>query len=68
MFDSQLRELASRAPSIGEHTDEILSDVLGLGEREIRPGSVTVAWVAQWRDQFLEFSQELWLRSTRSRE
>ncbi len=68
MFDSQLREPASRAPSIGEQTDEILWDVPGLGEREIRPGSVTVARVSQWRDQFLEFSQELWLRSTRSRE
>jgi 2-methylfumaryl-CoA isomerase len=35
VFDSQPRHPASRAPSIGEHTDEILSDVLGLGEREI---------------------------------
>jgi 2-methylfumaryl-CoA isomerase len=35
MFDSKLRQPASRAPIIGEHTDEILSDVLGLGEREI---------------------------------
>jgi 2-methylfumaryl-CoA isomerase len=35
VFDSQLREPARRAPRIGEHTDEILSDVLGLGEREI---------------------------------
>ena len=35
VFDSQPRQPASRAPSIGEHTDEILSDVLGLGEREI---------------------------------
>jgi len=35
MFDSQLRQPASRAPMIGEHTDEILSDILGLGEREI---------------------------------
>jgi 2-methylfumaryl-CoA isomerase len=35
VFGSQLREPVRRAPSIGEHTDEILSDVLGLGEREI---------------------------------
>jgi 2-methylfumaryl-CoA isomerase len=35
VFDSSLRQPAIRAPSIGEHTDEILSDVLGLGEREI---------------------------------
>ncbi len=35
VFDSQLRQPASRAPRIGEHTDEILGDVLGLGEREI---------------------------------
>jgi 2-methylfumaryl-CoA isomerase len=35
VFESQGRQPASRAPSIGEHTDEILADVLGLGEREI---------------------------------
>jgi 2-methylfumaryl-CoA isomerase len=35
VFDSALKQPASRAPSIGEHTDEILADVLGLGEREI---------------------------------
>ena len=35
VFDSHLRLPAKRAPSIGEHTDEILSEVLGLGEREI---------------------------------
>ncbi len=31
-----------------------------------REPGVTVARVAQWRDQFLEFSQEVWLGSTRS--
>jgi 2-methylfumaryl-CoA isomerase len=35
VFDSELKQPAGRAPSIGEHTDEILADVLGLGEREI---------------------------------
>ncbi|MBW2290094.1 MAG: CoA transferase [Deltaproteobacteria bacterium] len=35
VFESRLRQPASRAPCIGEHTDEILSDILGLGEREI---------------------------------
>jgi 2-methylfumaryl-CoA isomerase len=35
VFDSLDRQPASRAPSIGEHTDEILADVLGLGESEI---------------------------------
>lgn len=35
VFDSEIRQPASRAPSIGEHTDEILADVLRLGEHEI---------------------------------
>ena len=35
VFDSALRQPASRAPRIREHTDEILSDVLGLGAHEI---------------------------------
>ncbi len=35
VFDAQPRQPASRAPGIGEHTDEILAEVLGLGEREI---------------------------------
>ncbi len=34
VFNDQ-RQPASRAPTIGEHTDEILSEILGLGEREI---------------------------------
>jgi len=35
VFDDELRRPAQRAPSIGEHTDEILADVLGLAEGEI---------------------------------
>jgi 2-methylfumaryl-CoA isomerase len=35
VFDSALRQPASRAPIIGEHTEEILSGVLGLGDLEI---------------------------------
>jgi 2-methylfumaryl-CoA isomerase len=35
VFDSKPSQPARRAPSIGEHTDEILADVLGLGAGEI---------------------------------
>ena len=35
VFDALLRYPATRAPRIGEHTDEILSGVLGLGDGEI---------------------------------
>ncbi|MFP6655440.1 MAG: CoA transferase, partial [Myxococcota bacterium] len=35
VFDDEIRLPARRAPSIGEHTDEILADVLGLAESEI---------------------------------
>ncbi len=35
MFDSHLRQPVARAPRIGEHPEEILADVLGLGESEI---------------------------------
>jgi 2-methylfumaryl-CoA isomerase len=35
VFDSNHHGPASRAPKIGEHTDEILSQILGLGDPEI---------------------------------
>ena len=34
-FDGLERTPVRRAPLLGEHTDEILADVLGLGETEI---------------------------------
>jgi 2-methylfumaryl-CoA isomerase len=35
VFEPEVRRPATRAPRIGEHTDEILSQLLGLGEGEI---------------------------------
>ena len=35
MFPGDLRQPPERAPSLGEHTDEILAEVLGLGDGEI---------------------------------
>jgi 2-methylfumaryl-CoA isomerase len=34
-FSALQREPVTRAPMLGEHTDEILLDTLGLGEGEI---------------------------------
>jgi 2-methylfumaryl-CoA isomerase len=34
-FGSMARQRARPAPLLGEHTDEILADVLGLGDGEI---------------------------------
>ena len=35
VFDALTREPPRRAPMLGEHTDEILAGVLGLGDGEI---------------------------------
>ena len=35
VFDALPRQSAVRAPELGEHTDEILAEILGLGEGEI---------------------------------
>ena len=34
-FTASARQDAVRAPALGEHTDEVLSDILGMGEAEI---------------------------------
>jgi 2-methylfumaryl-CoA isomerase len=34
-FSGAERLRPARAPRLGEHTDEVLADLLGLGEREI---------------------------------